>query len=1503
MNSKKWTNHEALYNALNIYIDTMRPFILTNLKSVIHLPPKDRFHNEADIDIGDFSRLIRTYLDEAFKSHFDRYWDVCTAVDTINEARNKISHPGTEDLTWEYANSRLFKIADILGQINAPEQKREVEAIRDKLLTRTQSTPDVRPDKSQVPRRKETELTPSHNVIHPIVSSEQFKHIQQIRMGFHEGSEKLKSSLNNSIATLADDLYNKDIHFVFELIQNAEDNLYEKHNTHPPYISFRLTKTDPTFTSGSNGALIIQNNETGFNRENVEAICAVGETTKIKDQGYIGEKGIGFKSVFRVTDNPHIFSNGYHFSLPKFDEETGLGYIVPQWTHKIPDGLDLSETHIILPLTKDNFRYKEIEEMLGDIEPEVILFLSTLQEIRIETDSGDKLTILKDNSAVSEVGIKVEGKKQGVSFSNSEKFLVCTKRYDKPSNISLKKRKGIDQRDVSVAFPLDQNSKAVGKIFAYLPVRSDTNFPFLINADFILPSSREDLQDVPWNHWLMKCVANLVTSDLLPLLKKRELLKVQFLEAMANRLNDLENEKDSLFYPIFTKVRDLFKDEQYLPTNKTDTYVSAQYAVLTRSNAVRNILSYTQLGELFSRPDDELKWLSDEITPDRTPALRQYVMHLLEIEEVTPAMLGRKISENFLSIQDDEWFVRFYKFLSDQPALWRDSDSVLRTKPILRLQNRTHVNPSQESSVPTAYLSDDTSIDASQPIVKLEIVQDKDAYRFLRALGVQEYDIVAEVIRTILPKYKVDSPTISHEEHRRDFERIKRAYDTDSQEKRTQLINALQDTPFILVEKSDLDGNNYFMPDQLYFGNDDLRLYFKGNPSYGFVNLDFYPLSAEILFDELGVMNSVRVARKEKDRQGHVPILSFHSNHKRGLDGFDPNIEVDGLEHTLKHALNDFTPEKSVFIWNQIAIPNTDCIKGTVEKSSKKNYENSTYEEEISDPFGRLLIDTKWLPDVDGNMHKPSEISIDALPDSFIRNEQLRIKLGMPMSRKRKIETISQELDVSSDFLSKIIEAPPKVIARIESILHSPSDNGLTGEPTSQDTPFPVKSVPDPERRKKHVIIELETAPDQEYERKVRSVRTSRDLIDDPKTWLTEQYRNEEGQVVCQICQEKMPFKYHGGNYYFDAVEMLKGHFTKEYAAQFLALCPECSSKYRTSVKQVPEAMNNLKNQLIEADNSGDFEVPVKLGDSDASIRFVERHWLDIKAILSFYAQQQSQIGENSVPEPIESDEQNEEVMNRREKSLLAALNSSDQQKGAEPNGSDQQNETSRGVRRFTNLKVTMHDKTVIHHYRSQDTYIEVLKKLDLEKVMQVRPNIVSRKPFTGYKTKGIKVDEFYVRGTIGFCNDDRTGELEKIARLLGVSLIIERVEKEVIVSMETKVGDENGLITKTKRHPGKKLNYQMVWEAVQAFTNGDVNVEFTLKDIERVVSDKHPDYNVGSVRHRIRGGCVNFPNRRNYPIDEDRYWWVEKGKYRLYDRKKDNSEGKAETSIYKPSI
>lgn len=45
-----------------------------------------------------------------------------------------------------------------------------------------------------------------------------------------------------------------------------------------------------------------------------------------------GQKGIGFKSVFRVTDSPEVHSNGFHI---KYDASSGPnGYILPQWVQE-----------------------------------------------------------------------------------------------------------------------------------------------------------------------------------------------------------------------------------------------------------------------------------------------------------------------------------------------------------------------------------------------------------------------------------------------------------------------------------------------------------------------------------------------------------------------------------------------------------------------------------------------------------------------------------------------------------------------------------------------------------------------------------------------------------------------------------------------------------------------------------------------------------------------------------------------------------------------------------------------------------------------------------------------------------------------------------------------------------------------------------------------------------------------------------------------------------------
>ena len=70
--------------------------------------------------------------------------------------------------------------------------------------------------------------------------------------------------------------------------------------------------------------------QVGFSKANVRALCDVGNSTKQHKIGYIGQKGIGFKSVFKVTDAAEIHSSGFHFSFDLVKHQA-LGYILPTW--------------------------------------------------------------------------------------------------------------------------------------------------------------------------------------------------------------------------------------------------------------------------------------------------------------------------------------------------------------------------------------------------------------------------------------------------------------------------------------------------------------------------------------------------------------------------------------------------------------------------------------------------------------------------------------------------------------------------------------------------------------------------------------------------------------------------------------------------------------------------------------------------------------------------------------------------------------------------------------------------------------------------------------------------------------------------------------------------------------------------------------------------------------------------------------------------------------------
>ena len=189
--------------------------------------------------------------------------------------------------------------------------------------------------------------------------------------------DSLKKSLNSALERLSVDLYSKETHFVLELIQNADDNHYRSGVTPTLTITIAPEK------------IIVVNNESGFTQANVRAICDVGNSTKSHAIGYIGEKGIGFKSVFRIGDKPQIFSNGFQFEFKRQDDRDQLGFVAPYWIEEIPPEVNLQQTNIILPLGESA---KDELWKLDQIEHTLILFLRQLKTVKIDNQVLNKFS-------------------------------------------------------------------------------------------------------------------------------------------------------------------------------------------------------------------------------------------------------------------------------------------------------------------------------------------------------------------------------------------------------------------------------------------------------------------------------------------------------------------------------------------------------------------------------------------------------------------------------------------------------------------------------------------------------------------------------------------------------------------------------------------------------------------------------------------------------------------------------------------------------------------------------------------------------------------------------------------------------------------------------------------------------------------------------------------------------------------------------------------------------
>jgi len=156
---------------------------------------------------------------------------------------------------------------------------------------------------------------------------------------------------------------------------------------------------------------------------------------------------------------------------------------------------------------------------------------------------------------------------------------------------------------------------------------------------------------------------------------------------------------------------------------------------------------------------------------------------------------------------------------------------------------------------------------------------------------------------------------------------------------------------------------------------------------------------------------------------------------------------------------------------------------------------------------------------------------------------------------------------------------------------------------------------PDPgNRRSRNLKRYYWNAPKKKSERVLRTVRTTQDKSQ-ARRYLEDHYTNSSGKLICQLCQETMPFKKKNGEYYFETVELLV-NLEREIDVNYLALCPTCAAKFNEYVVGT-EQRDALPEKLASLDG---LELPLEFDGYEERIRFrirfVEVHLADIKTVL-----------------------------------------------------------------------------------------------------------------------------------------------------------------------------------------------------------------------------------------------------------------------------------------------
>lgn len=343
-----------------------------------------------------------------------------------------------------------------------------------------------------------------------------------IRKIFEETGSTSRDAKNtsNALHAIMGDLYTESERFIFELLQNADDQ---------PQEGSLVNVTLKTL----NEDLLFLHSGKPFSVADVESISSIGDSTKKNDSEKTGYKGIGFKSVFSEAETVYINSGNFSFAFDKKspvysneeDMDTVPWQIKPIWEERYRLPKEVQEESLFfsapvgIALNVDHQNIIKYDKIITTLlsKPRFALFLRNIGHIRFESTKGDVIEIQKSINGNTVRLSSNEITEDWIIKDYTIRIPEETQEALQNEKLVPKKLKEATKTKITIAAKIIEGKVVPVQdavLFTYLPTKvNDFGFKFLVNADFLTTASRESIHfKNTWNRFLFGQIGALLVD-------------------------------------------------------------------------------------------------------------------------------------------------------------------------------------------------------------------------------------------------------------------------------------------------------------------------------------------------------------------------------------------------------------------------------------------------------------------------------------------------------------------------------------------------------------------------------------------------------------------------------------------------------------------------------------------------------------------------------------------------------------------------------------------------------------------------------------------------------------------------------------------------------------------------------------------------------------------------------------------------------------------------------